>query len=113
MDTYNLSLRPLDAANIIRSYVENSGITSECVMDFRNGTEDGAFQTAFLIFEKYMMRNSSRVSLSVALENLSGVTHLAVAGSGGGESALFKFDWGSANKMQRTVLEAIGQYVIQ
>lgn len=110
MDRYRIRLQPFEAADYLRQYVENSGITSECVADYRNQTPDG-HATVFMVFEKYMMRNSSRTSLSVMIENLGGETVVVASGSGGGEMALFKFDWGAGKNLQNLVVGALREFI--
>ncbi|MDR2486730.1 MAG: DUF6054 family protein [Clostridiales Family XIII bacterium] len=110
MEQYRIKLHPFEAADLLRQYVENSGITSECVADYRSqSTENRA--AVFMVFEKYMMRNSSRVSLSVMIENLGGETVAVASGSGGGEMTFFKFDWGAGSKMQSLVGDALREFV--
>jgi hypothetical protein len=111
MNTYRISLGPIAAADAVRRYVESAGATNECVADYRNRSEDGR-EVAFLVFEKYMMRNSSRISLSVAIENVGGATVVAAAGSGGGENVLFKFDWGAGKNVENLIPEALAAYMI-
>jgi hypothetical protein len=110
MDRYRIKLHPFEAADYLRQYVENSGVTSECVADYRNqGSE--SYAAVFMVFEKYMMRNSSRTSLSVMIENLGGETIVVASGSGGGEMALLKFDWGAGKKLQNLVVEALREFI--
>jgi hypothetical protein len=111
MNTYRISLAPLQAADVVRQYVENAGMSNECVADYRNRSEDGR-EVAFLVFEKYMLRNSSRVSLSVVIENLGEGAVVATSGSGGGEAALFKFDWGSSKNVEGLVSDALAAYMV-
>jgi hypothetical protein len=57
----------------------------------------GDVDIAFLTFEKYYLRNSSRTSLSVLVVGEANAIKVDAASSGGGEKLLFKFDWGSSS----------------
>lgn len=72
-----------------------AGITCELVSEIVREMND--VEIAFLTFEKYYMRNESRVSLSVLICAHNGEIKVDGTSSGGGQSVLFKFDWGSSN----------------
>ena len=48
-----------------------------------------------LVFDKYYMRTDNRTSLSVMVSGGGGVVNVDAAGSGGGQGALFRFNWGA------------------
>jgi hypothetical protein len=111
MNQIIVRLSPSEAANVVYEFVNNAGITTECVASYNNISQDGR-EVVFLVFEKYYMRNSSRASLSVVFENINGQTVVGYSGSGGGESAIFKFDWGAKDNFANLVMEALGNYRI-
>lgn len=86
-----------DFYHVVKS-VENgmayAGITCELVSKIVR--EVNEVQIAFLTFEKYYLRNESRVSLSVMISEHHEQMTVDATSSGGGESVLFKFDWGSS-----------------
>ncbi len=104
----NVSLSPHQAADIVTSAVTQGSLSAELVDSY---TADGNGVTCVtLVFDKYFMRNSSRASLSVTIENLKGFTHVHAAGSGGGQGALWNFDWGAGSRFTRDVADALAQY---
>ncbi|MCL2461985.1 MAG: DUF6054 family protein [Defluviitaleaceae bacterium] len=109
MDNITVSLSPPEAAEIVKDYVLKSGLSAECVCDYRSEAQNGG-QMILLVFEKYFMRTSSRASLSVALENLQGQTRVCSVGSGGGKGALFGFDWGAGEDFAYTAINALKRY---
>ncbi|MFL0565610.1 hypothetical protein SAMN05216488_1786 [Microbacterium sp. LKL04] len=109
LQTMEISLTPFDAARIVLDHVQSSGMTVECVGQHATATDAG-HQSALLIFEKYYMRTSSRASLTVLLENLAGPSKVVFRGSGGGEGALFRFDWGASADFAATVVDALQPY---
>lgn len=111
MANITVNLLPRDAADIIKGYVLNEGMSTECVGAYGNITPDGR-EAIMLVFEKYFMRTSSRASLSIIIENLSGPTRVYSAGSGGGKSALFSFDWGAGDSFSNLVERSLKNYII-
>lgn len=110
MAHFCVSLSPADAANVLYNYVINEGISTECVGRYANRSPNGQ-ETILLVFEKYFMRNSSRASLSVIIENVSGQTIVYSIGSGGGQSTLWKFDWGASSDFANLVPNALRNYI--
>lgn len=111
MANLTVNLSPRETANIIEEYVLNSGMSTKCVGTYSNASPDGR-AIIMLVFEKYFMRNSSRASLSVIIENISGKTVVYSVGSGGGQGAIFGFDWGAADSFSSLVDEALRNYVV-
>lgn len=99
------------AADIIKNSFVRSGVTTELV-DFYESTSSSA-GVMVMVFEKYFMRNSSRATLTVTVDNLRGYTHVHAAGSGGGQSALWKFDWGAKDNLENIIYSALSQYIIK
>ncbi len=112
MQTMTVSLTPSQAAQVVRQRVSASGTSVECVGEYVNRAPDGR-EVIMLVFEKYFMRNSSRASLSVVLESLNEQTWVGYVGSGGGQGALFSFDWGTAADFAGEVTAALEPYVLR
>lgn len=93
-----------DFFNVVKS-IENgmpyAGITCELVSKIVR--EVNEVQIAFLTFEKYYLRNESRVSLSVMISAHHQEVTVDAASSGGGESVLFRFDWGSSKNFMNSL----------
>ncbi|MCK6081604.1 hypothetical protein KZX37_07700 [Microbacterium sp. EYE_5] len=111
LQTMEISLVPFDAARVVLDHVQASGMTVECVGQHATATDAG-HQMAMLLFEKYYIRTSSRASLTVLIENLTGPTKVVFRGSGGGEGALFRFDWGAASDFAASVVDALEPYAV-
>ena len=109
MISLSVNLTPSDAAHIIEDYVTRSGFTSEKTGKHQSRSQDGR-EAILLVFEKYFMRNSSRASLSVMIENLRGNTTVCAIGSGGGQMTFFKFDWGASDNLENLVEKAMRGY---
>ena len=112
MQTMTVSLTPSQAAQLVKQQVTASGTTAECVGEYVNRSADGR-EVIMLVFEKYYMRNSSRASLSVVLESLNDQTWVGYLGSGGGQGAVFKFDWGTAEDFAGVVTAALQPYILR
>jgi len=111
MANINVNISVKDAVETVKNYIENNGISTECVGSYSNYTSSGQ-EVAMLVFEKYFMRTSNRASLSVIIENLNGRTSVCSIGSGGGQNALFSFDWGAADSFAGLVEKALKKYII-
>ena len=112
MQTMAIGLSPLQAAEVVRNAVQASGSSVDCVGEYVNRSQDGR-EVVMLVFEKYFMRNSSRASLSVVLENATGTTWVGAAGSGGGQGAFFNFDWGTGEEFAQVVSGALEPYLLR
>lgn len=112
MYTSTVGLTPVQASGVVKAHVEASGTSVECVGEYVNRGADGR-EVVLLVFEKYYMRNSSRASLSVVLENLNGQTWVGYTGSGGGQGALLSFDWGTADDFAGLVAAALEPYLLR
>ncbi len=105
-----INLAPGAAKGIILSAVQNSGMSVELIASHQSTSPDG--KTAILlVYDKYYMRNSSRASLTVLIENLEGSTAVVAIGSGGSQGALFNFDWGTAKNFEKAVIDAMQPYI--
>lgn len=112
MYTSTVGLTPVQASAVVKEQVQASGASVECVGEYVNRAADGR-EVVLLVFEKYYMRNSSRASLSVVLENVNGQTWVGYTGSGGGQGALLSFDWGTADDFAGTVGAALEPYLLR
>lgn len=112
MYTSTIGLTPSQAATVLKNQVQASGTSVECVGEYANRATDGR-EVVLLVFEKYYMRNSSRASLTVVLENVNGQTWVGYTGSGGGQGALLSFDWGTADDFAATVHAALEPYLLR
>ena len=112
MKQFAVSIGPDEAAKITWDYVVSSGLSVEGVGNYRQVGPDGR-AVVFLVFEKYFMRTSSRASLSVVIENITGITNVCFVGSGGGQNALFGFDWGAGGSFESLVEDSLARYVLR
>lgn len=79
--------------NIIKEEVPKLGISLEFVDEGYIENETGL--TYLIVYEKYFMRVSNRVSLSIMLSEVKGKTQVVAIASGASQGVLFSFDWGS------------------
>ena len=103
-----VSLSVTQAWGLVRDAVLSSGSSVQCVAEYEQ--HGPGPQVVLLVFEKYFMRNSSRASLTVLIENVTGVTQVCVAPSGGGQGAFLRFDWGAGDKFATSATDALEGY---
>ena len=106
-----VNITPEYAAELVIAQVENGSISAELLDRYHAIGSEGQAVT-MLVFEKYFMRTSSRASLTVLFESLDMVTKVHAVGSGGGQSAMFKFDWGAGSNFIEEVRKALQEYRI-
>ncbi len=104
-----VGITPGEAADIIERAVGSSGMSVEKIGSHYSTSPDGK-AAILLVYDKYYMRNSSRASLSVLIENVGDSTIVAAIGSGGSQGALFNFDWGSAKNFEKVVSDVMQPY---
>lgn len=97
------------AADTVESFVSNSAFSAELID--RHDMQGNGCCAVTLVFEQYFMRNSSRASLTVTIDNLVGETRVHTVGSGGGKGTFFGFDWGAGEDFESSVNEALRDYI--
>lgn len=110
MQDFNVSLSPHEAIQIIDKQIVNGSITGECIDEYVNEMGDGTM-VAVVVYEKHYYRAGNRLTLTVVVDNLSGVTHIHTASGGGGEG-FFRFDWGASDSFENCVSDALYEYII-
>jgi hypothetical protein len=78
--------------DLIKTELPKRALSLEVVDE---GYIKGNSDAYLIVFEKYFMRVSNRVSLSIMLSEVNGKTQIVAISSGAGTGALFKFGWGS------------------
>ena len=97
------------AAHEVYETIVEGSLSGECVENYTLPSVNG--KCVVMVFEKHFMRNSSRASLTVTVDNLSGRTRISSVGSGGGNGMLFGFDWGAADDLENSAIEAVDEYL--
>lgn len=101
-----VKLTPERTAEVITDQIVNGSVSGELI-DRYSAVNENDHTLIVLVFEKYYMRNSSRASLTVTIENLDSVTKVHAVGSGGGQGLFLKFDWGAGNHFGEQVEKAL------
>jgi len=82
----------IQTIDLIKTEFPNRALSLEMVDE---GLIKGDTDAYLIVFEKYFMRVSNRVSLSIMLSEVNHKTQIIAISSGAGTGALFKFGWGS------------------
>ncbi len=96
---------PASVAESIVAGVLNSAMSVNLVEHIRREANGVSFH--LLVFDKYYMRNSSRASLTVTVFGSDASVAVDAVGSGGGQGALFKFDWGAGDQFVQVVQDVL------
>ena len=95
-----------DAADHLENEVPQSAFSAELLERYSLDATDGK-SCVVMVFEKYYMRNSSRISLTVSVDDLGGATRVCATASGGGQSTFFSFDWGAGENFVDTIADIL------
>ncbi len=111
MTDFYVSIYPEEAMELLNRHIVNGSITGELIDKYVNTTDDGKV-VIVLVYEKHYYRAGNRLTLTVAIDNLSGKTHVHSAGGGGGQG-LLRFDWGASNSFEDSTYDALYKYMIE
>ena len=106
-DLMNVNLSFNETIEEIKSKVLSEGMSNKLIDEY--GDKESFH---LLVFEKYFMRASSRASLTVHISTDNTSTKVYAIGSGGGQGAIFSFDWGAADKFTGTVRKILRNHII-
>jgi hypothetical protein len=109
--TYDVSTGVDETAAIIESAVVSGSFTGECID--RHLLETPSGKCMVMVFEKHYYRVSNRLTLTVVIDDFNKRTRVHYVGGGGGQSMLFRFDWGAADSFSGVVDQALGPYMIE
>jgi hypothetical protein len=92
----NQSFRGYGAFDLITKTIKEgmtyANFTSELVYEAYKDLNN--VHIAFLVFERYVLRRDTRVSLSMMITDFEGEITVDASASGGGDHILTRFDWG-------------------
>jgi len=111
METKDLhvSVSPVRAAGLVIDALTVSSVSGRIVDQYtRRG---GDCEIVVLIMEKYFMRTGNRATLTMVADNFDGDgrTKVRLTGSGGGNGAFMKFDWGAGASFSGRAEEALAE----
>lgn len=109
-DVFYINLPLLTAADYLVKGVKSQGMSNELVSEYNDLTDGNELYV--LVFEKYYMRSSNRTSLTVCLHQCGDRVKVFAVGSGGGQGAIFGFDWGAADSFGRMPREILNSYIV-
>ncbi|MPM94763.1 hypothetical protein SDC9_141911 [bioreactor metagenome] len=98
-----------EVADLLAREIPESGLS--CQEVGRVTRTVGGTAVYVMVFEKYYMRASNRVSLTVVVTGENGRVSVDAIGAGGGQGPLFSFSWGAEEDFEDTVaavLEPLG-----
>lgn len=101
-----VSISPQEVYDYIRHRMGEEIIYEEFI-DLGNNMGSGT-----VIFEKYYMRASNRASLTVLIQNFSGVTEVTAVPAGSSQGLFFSFDWGAGDSFVNKLIELLSKYQI-
>jgi hypothetical protein len=110
-NTFYVSLTMKAAADCLNTEIVDGSISGELLDDYTINYENG-HMSRILLFEKYYYRVGNRLTLTVVLDNADGKTRIHSVSGGGGNGALFSFDWGASESFADAAINALEEYKI-
>jgi hypothetical protein len=110
-NTIYVSLDVAASANTVTKYIIEGSLSGELLDDYNIRNTDGNI-CRVLVFEKYYYRVGNRLTLTVVFDNYSGRTRVHYVSGGGGQGAIFRFDWGSSDSFSNCVYYALQGYIV-
>lgn len=104
------NLQPERVAEIINHEIVDGSITGELIDNYVIHGEHGSM-CIVSVYDKHYYRAGNRLTLTVVIDNMEGVTKVHCISGGGGEG-LFRFDWGASESFEYCVENALAKYKI-
>lgn len=108
----SVNLSPKDAAKLVCDYVIDGSVTGALIDNYTVYDCNGVL-CLVLVFEKYYLRMGSRLTLTVVIDNLNGITNVRSIGGGGGDGFFTSFNWGTSSDFSNCAVDALREYIIQ
>lgn len=108
---FQISISPQMAMSELIDTIGRKSFTGELIDCYTISCANDA-EVIVAVFEKHFFRAGNRVTLTVTIHNIDGVTHVHSVGGGGGEG-LFRFDWGAADSFSEMPYNALSRYLIK
>ena len=108
---FRVNLFPRDAADCIYNYVVHGSITGTLIDNY-TVYESNGLVCMVMVFEKHYYRAGNRLTLTVVIDNLNGVTNVRSIGDND-KKKLFSFDWGASESFSNCVRKALEAYIVR
>lgn len=105
-----ISLQPEKAAELVNKEIVEGSITGELIDSYVVNGENGK-SCIVSVYDKHYYRAGNRLTLTVIIDNMQGVSRVHCISGGGGEG-FFRFDWGAAESFENCVESALAPYKI-
>lgn len=106
-------ISPSEAAEIVKGRLSGGLAGVELLDYYTRRTKDGR-EVVVRVFERYYMRSANRATLTMVADNLDGdgITRVRFSAGGGGNSMLFRFDWGAGGSFAAEAKDALAAYAV-
>lgn len=108
-----VNITPSDAAARVQASLSGGLAGVEVLDSYVRRAPDGR-EVVVRLFERYYMRSSNRATLTMVADNLdgNGTTRVRFSAGGGGNSMLWRFDWGAGGSFARDAQMALEEYQV-
>jgi hypothetical protein len=106
---FTVNVNPSQAKQLIFEDVE---LKSKLIFEEYKTIEGDEKEIAILVFEKFFLRNNSTATLTVTIDNFSGVTFVKCISSGNGEG-IFDIGWGAGKSFINSLRKNLESNIIE
>lgn len=110
-DNFKVNLSLMDTISKLDNGIIKESVTGEKI-DYHIITGNEISGAILLVYEKYFYRVGNRITLTIVVDDLRGVTKVHSIGGGAAQGMLFKFDWGASESFAALPRDILSDYII-
>ncbi|PGY11359.1 DUF6054 family protein [Bacillus sp. AFS031507] len=106
---FTVDVKPFQAVQLI---LEDKDIKSTLIFEDYKVTENVEKEISILVFEQFFLRTGNTASLTVTVDNFTGVTIIKCITAGNGDGIL-DIDWGAGKALLKPVRKKLESNIIE
>ncbi|WP_312471841.1 DUF6054 family protein [Neobacillus sp.] len=106
---FTVNVKPFQAVQLI---VDDKDLKSDLIFEDYKVTGEDEREISILVFEKFFLRTGNTATLTLTVDNFSGVTIIKCisAGNGGG---ILDTDWGAGKSFIKPIRKKLESHIIE
>ena len=107
--TFYVDISPQETLQLLDRGIIDGSITGERI-DCHTVRGGNGCSFIVAVYEKHYYRAGNRLTLTVSIDDMDGITRVHAVGGGGGEG-LFRFDWGAGDDFSNAPVHILRDHV--
>ncbi|MFF2875027.1 DUF6054 family protein [Gottfriedia sp. NPDC057991] len=104
---FTVNIKPVQATQLI---LEDTELQSNLIFQDNKGAEEK--EIVILVFQKFFFRNNSTATLTVTIDDFSGVTYVKCISSGNGDG-IFDIGWGAGKSFIKPIRQKLAANILE